>query len=142
MPRCDLHPGAALFYERFEGFDGLKDRYFIVVCNGSPFVECFTTTTKLHAVHNPRLAAEYCEILQGECCLPKRCFVDFRQVHEFDDIQLSSWLRSRSVKHIGDLPDATLQRVRDALSHCRSVSPIQKRRLIAAIDAVLHNPHS
>jgi hypothetical protein len=134
---CSLETGAAIFYEQFVGFDGIKDRYFIVIINLSPTVECFTTTTQLHSENDPRLATEFCEIQEGECCLPKRCFVDFRIVHAFDDIQLGSRLRSRSVRHLGDIPLQTLTRMRTSLTKARSVSEIDKERLLAAIDEKL-----
>jgi len=135
LAHCDLETGATIFYEQFEGFDGVvKDRYFIVVVNRSPVVECFTTTTQPHAETNPRLATEFCEIAKDECCLPKRCFVDFRKLHTFDDIQLGSRLRSKSVKHIGDLSLDVLLRLRTSLAGSRSVSEIDKERLLAALD--------
>ena len=123
-----------IFHERFEGCESLKDRYFVVVCNGVPEVECFTTTTKEHGRRNSKLATEFCEIAEHESCLPKRCFVDFRNIYPFDDIALSSKLRSKSVKYLGQLPHGVLRRIRDGLSRCRSLSLVQKERLLAAID--------
>ncbi len=135
MAYCDLETGAVIFYERFEGFDGsVKDRYFVVIVNSSPEVECFTTTTQPHAETNPRLATEFCEIADRECCLPKRCFLEFRKIHKFDDIQLGSRLRSRSVKHLGDIPRAVLLKIRTALAGSRGVSEVDKERLLAALD--------
>ena len=135
MRYCDLSTGAAIFYENFEGVEGLKGRYFLVITDSSPAFECFTTTTQPHAERNPKLATEFCELAQGECCLPKRCFVDFRNIYEFDDIQLNSWLRSGRVKHLGDLPNALLKRLHTALSGCRSMAPIKKIRLLAFLQA-------
>ena len=141
MSHCDLESGAVIFHEKFAGVDGLKDRYFIVIRNTSPLVECFTTTTRLHAETTPRLATEFCEIRAGECCLPKKCFVDFRTIHRFDDIVLGSRLRSKTVKHLGNLPVEILQRVRTALDNSRSVTPIDKERLNEALDDVLNPSH-
>lgn len=90
LSRCTLDPGAVIFYERFQGI---------------------TTTTRTHAETKPKLASEFCEIPQGECCLPKRCFVDFRYIYRFDDIAIASRLRSRSIKHVGDLPIPVLTRI-------------------------------
>jgi hypothetical protein len=135
LSHCDLETGAVVFHEKFEGVDGLKDRYFIVVNNTSPIVECFTTTTRTHAETTPKLATEFCEIEAGECCLPKRCFVDFRTIHTFDDIVLGSRLRSKSVKYLGNIPREIIQRVRGSLVKCRSVTPIDKERLIRALDS-------
>ncbi len=128
-----LDAGAAIFYERFQGSQGLKDRYFIVVHNAAPFVECFTTTTVDHAKLKPNLCAEFCEIAAGECCLPKRCFVDFRNIYPFDDIQLGSYLGSKRVRYVGALPAPVLSRIRDALQSCRSLSSIQKERLLESL---------
>lgn len=136
MGFCELIVGAVVFYERFQGVEGIKDRYFIVLCNGSPDVECFTTTTKSYPELKPKLAAEFCEIKQGECCLPKRCFIDLRQVYPFDDIQLGSRLRSKSVRHIGDLPQPILKRLYTAIEGCKSLSPIEKDRFLQSLDSV------
>jgi hypothetical protein len=138
LPRyCDLETGAAIFYEQFEGAEGLKDRYFIVIQNNSPIVECLTTTTQPHALTRPKLATEFCDITDGECCLPKRCFIDFRQIYTFDDIALGSRLRSKSVKFIGDLTEDVLRKIRAGLAGCRTLTPLEKERLLAAIDAAL-----
>ncbi len=138
MPRyCDLETGAVIFYEQFSGAEGLKDRYFIVIQNNSPSVECFSTTTQPHGLTNPKLATEYCEIIAGECCLPKRCFINFRQIHAFDDIVLRNQIRVKNVKHIGDLPTAVLRKVRDGLACCRTLTPFDKERLLSAIDSEL-----
>jgi hypothetical protein len=134
LAHCDLETGAVIFYEQFEGIDGVKDRYFVVISNCGPVVECFTTTTQLHAETNPKLATEFCEISEGECCLPKRCFVDFRKIHSFDDIQLGSRLRSKSVKYLGDIETDVLLRIRRSLAIARSISDFDKERLLAAID--------
>jgi hypothetical protein len=101
LAHCDLETGAVIFHERFQGVEGLKDRYFIVISNRGAVVECFTTTTKTHAETKPKLATEFCEVRAGECCLPKRCFIDLRSIYAFDDIQLDSRLRSKSVKTSG-----------------------------------------
>jgi hypothetical protein len=137
LSHCDLESGAIIFHEKFAAIDGLKDRYFIVIRNVSPIVECFTTTTRLHAETTPKLASEFCEIVTGECCLPKRCFVDFRTIHSFDDIVLGSRLRSKSVKYLGDMPIEVIERVRSALDKCRSVTPVDKERLLGALDDIL-----
>jgi hypothetical protein len=131
---CDLETGAIIFYEKFEGHEETKDRYFVIISNKAALVECFTTTTQLHAKNSPKLANEYCEILEGECCLPKRCFVDFRSIYPFDDIQLGSRLRSKSVKRLGCLVPELLSRIRASLANSRSLSPDEKERLIAEID--------
>ena len=122
MLHCDLETGALLFYERFEGVDRSKDRYFVVLANASPIVFCFTTTTQPHCETRPKLATEFCTIEKGECCLPKRCFVDFRHLQEFGDIELGSRLRARSVKP-GHLPDGILRRIRSGVHGCRSLTP-------------------
>jgi hypothetical protein len=137
LRHCDLETGALLFYERFEGVDGAKDRYFIVLANATPLVLCFTTTTQPHCETRPKLATEFCTIEKGECCLPKRCFVDFRYLHEFGDIELGSRLRSRSVKEIGHLPDEILGRIRNGVHGCRSLSPAQKTPILVALDIKL-----
>lgn len=137
MPHCDLETGAVIFYERFDGIDGAKDRYFVVMSNDSPFVLCFTTTTQPHCETRPRLATEFCTIEKGETCLPKKCFVDFRTLHDFDDIELGSRLRSKSVKKIGLLPTEILTRIRNGVHGCRSLTPAQKRQVLAALNAKL-----
>lgn len=134
MAHCDLETGAVIFYERFQGVDGTKDRYFIVIRNNGPVVDCFTTTTQLHAENKPKLATEFCELAQGECCLPKRCFVDFRSIQQFGDIELGSRLRSKSVKELGALPIDILRRIRTALVSARSLSLDEKEPLLAALD--------
>jgi hypothetical protein len=134
---CALSTGAVIFYERFGGFDGIKDRYFIVLTSSPPEIECFTTTTQRHAETMPKLATEFCEIKAGECCLPKACFVDFRTVHKFDDIMIGSRLRSGSVKHLGDLPVPLAKRIRDAFSGCRTQSPDVKERVLFEMDLAL-----
>ena len=135
MGHCDLKPGDVIFYERFAGVDIIKDRYFIVISNDGSLVNCFTTTTQPHAEKSPRLAAEFCELAAGECCLPKRCFVDLRTVHEFWDTELSSRLRSKSVKQIGYLPAQILKKLHDALLKCRSLSQDEKEPLLLALAA-------
>lgn len=134
MAHCDLETGAVIFYESFQGFDGPKDRYFIVIRNSGPLVECFTTTTQPHAEKKPKLATEFCELAEGECCLPKRCFVDFRRIQSFGDIELGSRLRSKSVKELGSLPNEILRRIRSALASCRSLSPEEAEPLLVALD--------
>jgi hypothetical protein len=130
---CTLEPGAVIFYERFEGFEATKDRYFIVITRGAPVVECFTTTTQDHAQRIPRLSSEFFGISYGESCLPKRCFVDFRNVYEFGDTEISSRLRSRSIRHLGDLSAAVVARMCDRLNACRSLSAIQKERFLRSL---------
>ena len=137
MAHCDLETGAVIFYERFQGVDGPKDRYFIVIRNCGPLVECFTTTTQPHAEKSPRLATEFCEIDAGESCLPKRCFVDFRSIQEFGDIELGSRIRSKSVKERGALSREILGRLRNALHGARSLSFDEKEPLLAAIDEMI-----
>ncbi len=134
--RFPLDPGAAIFHEKFEGAQGLKDRYFLVIHNEPPFVECFTTTTVDHPQRQPKLTTEFFEIVAGECCLPKRCFVDFRNIYAFDDIQLSSYLRSKRVRHIGDFPRPLLSRMSKALQGCRSLSSIQKEPLLTSLGGI------
>ena len=137
MAHCDLETGAVIFYESFQGVDGLKDRYFIVIRNSGPLVECFTTKTQPHAEKSPKLAAEFCEIAAGESCLPKRCFVDFRRIQEFGDIELGSRIRSKSVKERGALSPEILGRLRTALASARSLSFDEKEPLLAALDGMI-----
>ena len=137
MLHCDLETGALLFYERFEGVDRSKDRYFVVLANASPIVFCFTTTTQPHCETRPKLATEFCTIEKGECCLPKRCFVDFRYLHEFGDIELGSRLRSKSVKEIGRLPVEILDRIRNGVHGCRSLTTAQKAPVLVALASKL-----
>jgi hypothetical protein len=63
--------------------------------------------------------------------------VDFRTLHDFDDIELGSRLRSRSVKEIGQLPVEILSRIRNGVHGCRSLTPAQKARVLAALDSTL-----
>jgi hypothetical protein len=137
LSHCALETGAVIRYESFEGVEGLKDRYFIVLVNSTPEIECFTTTTQPHAERNPRLASEFCEIHKDECCLPRRCFVDFREVYRFDDISIGSRLRSGRIKHLGDLPDGVLQKIHDGFIACRSQSQVVKDRILKAINCEL-----
>lgn len=129
MQKCELAVGAIILYELFEGRTGSKNRYFIVISNSSPSFECFTTTTRDYPSEYPALATEYCEIRENECCLPKRCFVDLRNIYPFDDILLSSWLRSGRVKKRAELPIDILKRIQRALANCRSRSKMEKTRL-------------
>jgi hypothetical protein len=78
-------------------------RHFILIKNVASTVECFTTTTTPFPEVRPHLAKEYFESKQGECCLRKRCFVNFIHPESFDDIQLGSLLASKWVRHEGDL---------------------------------------
>jgi hypothetical protein len=64
-PHCELETGAVIFYEQFHGVEGVKDRYFIVISNNSPWVECFTTTTRRHFDVKPKLVTEFCGIGKG-----------------------------------------------------------------------------
>ena len=137
MNHCDLEVGAVIFYERFSGAEGLKDRYFIVVRNSSPVVACLTTTTRTHSETNPKLATEFCEVAKDESCLPKRCFIDLRNIYSFDDIVLGSKIRAKSVKTIGHLEEPVLLKLRGALVGSRGIAPIDKERLLQAIDAEL-----
>ena len=96
-----LETGAVIFYERFQGVDGPKDRYFIVIRNCGPLVECFTTTTQPHAEKSPRLATEFCEIDAGESCLPKRCFVDLSEASRNSETsKLEAGLDPRALKSV------------------------------------------
>ena len=137
MNRCTLEAGAIIFYEKFAGYEGLKDRFFVVAANESPSVHCLTTTTRLHAETNPRLATEFCAIDDGECCLPKRCFVDFRQIYTFDDIQMSSYLRSKRVKEIGRLPAEIIGRIEAALRGSRILSEAEKEPLLEGLRSAM-----
>jgi hypothetical protein len=134
LAHCDLETGAVIFHEKFEGQEETKDRYFIVISNRGALVECFTTTTREHARNKPRLSTEYCEVFAGECCLPKRCFVDFRNIYPFDDIVLGSRLRSKTVRFLGSLSTEILARIRSSLAGSRVLSPAAKDRLVAEID--------
>lgn len=134
MPRCELRPGAVIFYEQFEGVNDVKDRYFVIVKNATPTVHCFTTTTIPWPERNSRWAREYFEIKEDECCLPKRCFVDFIHPEYFDDIALGSKLTSRRVKHKCDLDGGLMTRLRDALYSSRTLSPAQKAELVFSLD--------
>lgn len=134
MAHCDLKTDSIIFYELFEGVEGPKDRYFVVIRNSGPLIQCFTTTTRTHAESKPKLAKEFCEFVEGECCLPKRCFVDFRTIYQFGDIELGSRLRSKSVKELGILPEDLLRRLREELAKCRSLSLEEKEPLLEAID--------
>ena len=136
-PFCALRTGAAIFHERFEGAEAVKDRYFLVITDASPAFDCFTTTTQSHADRIAGLSSEYCEILEGECVLPKRCFVDLRSVYAFDDIHLSSWLRSGRVRHLGDLPSEILARILSALKGSRALSRRKKAYLECFLNAAL-----
>jgi hypothetical protein len=91
------------------------------------------TTTPFSEVR-PQLAKEYFEIKQGECCLRKRCFVDFIHPESFDDIQFGSLLASKWVRHEGDLSIDLIGRLRAALQGSRTLSPIQKADLLASLD--------
>lgn len=133
MSHCTLEIGSVVFHEKFDGHNGLKDRYFIVVLNESPSVQCFTVTTQPHAETKPRLATEFCQIATGECCLPKRCFVDFRRVYSFDDIQMSSWINSKRVKEIGFLPDELIARIEESLHRSRMLSDAEKEPLLRGL---------
>jgi len=89
-----------------------------------------------HPERNPKLSGEFCEIQAGECFLPKRCFVDLRNIYPSDDIQLGSYFRSKRVRQLGILPDPILRRLRDALQRCRSLSSIDKEQLLASLTRV------
>jgi hypothetical protein len=134
LSHFELESGAVIFHENFAGVEGIKHRYFIVIVSGSPTVECFTTTTPKFAHTQPKLRTEYCEIPEKECCLPKHCFVDLRNVYEFDDIALGSKIRSKSVRCLGYLPAATTDRLRSAINDCRSLSPDQKDRFLQSLN--------
>lgn len=129
---CALKTGAVIFYDMFPGIQGDKGRWFIVITDQGPTFECFTTTTRPHT-ENPKLANEFCELVEGECCLPKTCLVDFRYVYQFDDIHLNSWLRSRRVQHKCDLSPDLLSRISNSLEKARSLAKTEKDRLRSSL---------
>jgi len=84
-----------------------------------------------------KLVKEYFEIREGECCLPKLCYVDFRTLYRFDDIQLGSRIRSRAVQRKGHLSNDLLKRIHQALVHSKTLERPKKQMVLAVIASAL-----
>ena len=132
--RSELEVGTVIHYRDFEGKTGQKDRYFIVVAIDENSFYCFTTTTQTYLLESDRFKAEASPIIQaGSTCLPKKCVVDYRNLHRFDDIVMTNRLTTNRARVIGHLPDSILIMIKDGVKNSKLLPADSIRRVVVSL---------
>ena len=104
-----------------------------MVCDDSKFY-CFTTTTKTSLTQHQHFRTEVSAILlEGSTCLPKECVIDFRILHEFDDILMSKRINTGRVCVIGELSNDCLAAVASRVRDCRILERKKKSLVCASL---------